>query len=112
MNDNYPIFQYSFFLAGKDSPQIVVRGKVFEDFILNVEQAIIKFKPVTERGKINPLNQTEPIAEPLNTQVRYCSQCKAVMDYKEGVGKVSNKPYKGFFCSQNCGAKPVFVGTK
>ena len=111
-NNNYPKYQWSMFLNGKDE-QVVVRGNIYFDFTLDVEAIKKAFtSPVTDRGKINPIVNKEPVEIPLETQVRYCSECNSIMNYKEGVGKTTGKPYKGFFCSKNCGAKPIFVGIK
>ena len=44
--DNICKFQYSFFLEGRDSPQIVVRGNNFEEFMLDVEKVKSQFSQV------------------------------------------------------------------
>ena len=42
--NNYPKFQYSFFIEGKDTPQIVIRGENFMEFILDIEKTKTHFE--------------------------------------------------------------------
>ena len=99
---NYPKYQWSLFPNGKDGEQIVVRGDTFNEFILNIEEAKKAFV-------LNNKNKTAPIDKPEVDTAKICDNCGAEMNFREGTGKTTGKPYKGYFCSENCGAKPIFV---
>ena len=86
-------FQYSFFLAGRDSPQIVVRGDNFEEFILDVDKAKTEFDK-TSRQKNEPFPQEKPLlASPSESSdmSSYCSIHK--LEMKERINKKNNAKF-------------------
>jgi len=92
--DNICRFQYSFFLEGRESPQIVIRGNDYKQFILDVEQAKADFIPNRGVAEEDFPNDTE---EPKSNS---CETCGATATLQEGINK-NGKPYKLLKCSKD-----------
>ena len=98
--DNICKFQYSFFLEGRESPQVVVRGNDYKQFILDVEQAKADFIPNRAIAGENFPEDTEIEEVMVDMEKLSCKTCYAPATLQEGIGK-NGKPYKLLKCSKD-----------
>lgn len=97
----FPRFQWSLFPHGKEGEQVVVRGNSFEQFILDIEEVKRQFMGVGEAKVVVPAQ------EPVETSsVRVCPNCGSSMEHKGG--EKNGKAWGGWFCTNRCGATPVW----
>jgi len=92
--ETYPRFQYSVFLGGSRDEQVVVRAESWEEFTrLKKEIAsLLKNGPARTSGTGNGSGKSFK-----------CAKCGGEAEYREGVSKKTDKPYRGVFClSQGC----------
>ena len=87
----YPKYQYSFFMNGRDSAQIVVRGDNFEDFVLDIEKVKTQFTQLT------PLKEEKPlVAHPAaSNDPAMCLMHNVVM--KERINKETNSKFHSHY---------------
>ena len=86
---HYPRIQYSVFPNGSRDEQVVIRADSFEEFT--------KLKK-----EVDPLLNAKPSrntnAQRQGNGEMQCMKCRGEAEYREGVSKKTDKPYKGIFC--------------
>lgn len=95
MDESYPKYQYSVFTKNGRDEQLVIRADTFEELIeakKNIDKILAK------KDAAHETTQATLPAIPVNTRPCVKEGCQGTQTYRAGIGKTTNKPYKGWFC--------------
>lgn len=95
---SYPRFQVSGFVGNDKRLQVVFRSEDEKEFEKDLEKA----KELTGQTEEELRKDVdEVLGEVAENTSRVCNVCGAKANYREGVSKKTNKPWRAVFCTEN-----------